>query len=110
MKAYFDELDPNYNVSFIDEINPLGTAGSLRFLKGKFDKPFFVTNCDIVVKTDYISLMKTHLENNNDITLVASTKEYIIPYGTCETKMLVNFRILMKSQNMISRLILDFIF
>tara|TARA_Y100001935_G_C17310048_1_gene515209 strand:+ start:4948 stop:6000 length:1053 start_codon:yes stop_codon:yes gene_type:complete len=84
MKAYFDELKPSYNVSYIDEITPLGTAGSLRYLKGKFNNPFFVTNCDIVVNADYASLMNDHIKNNNDITLVASAKEYIIPYGTCE--------------------------
>jgi len=84
MKAYFDELNPSYNVSFIDEINPLGTAGSLKYLKGKFNCPFFVTNCDIVVNADYMSLMNFHHKDKNDITLVASAKEYIIPYGTCE--------------------------
>ena len=84
MKAYFDELSPEYNVSFIEEIEPLGTAGSLRFLNGKFTAPFFVTNCDIIINIDYSNLMKYHIEEKNDITLVASTKEYIIPYGTCE--------------------------
>ena len=62
----------------------MGTAGSLQYLKGKFDKPFFVTNCDIIIKADYASLYKFHQKNNYDITLVASAKEYIIPYGTCE--------------------------
>ena len=84
MKAYFDELSPEYNVSFVEEIEPLGTAGSLRFLNGKFTTPFFVTNCDIIINIDYSNLMKYHKEEKNDITLVASTKEYIIPYGTCE--------------------------
>ena len=27
IKAYFEELQPNYNVHFIDEPEPLGTAG-----------------------------------------------------------------------------------
>jgi len=84
LKAYFEELQPNYDVTFIDEKEPLGTAGSLQYLKGKFDKSFFVTNCDIIIKTDYVSLYEFHQKNNYDITLVASTKEYIIPYGTCE--------------------------
>ena len=84
MKAYFDELSPKYNVSFVEEIEPLGTAGSLRYLNGKFATPFFVTNCDIIINIDYANLMKYHKEEKNDITLVASTKEYIIPYGTCE--------------------------
>jgi dTDP-glucose pyrophosphorylase len=84
LKAYFEELQPQYNVSFVDENKPLGTAGSLRFLDGKFDKPFFVTNCDIIIKADYASLYEFHQKGKYDITLVASAKEYIIPYGTCE--------------------------
>jgi dTDP-glucose pyrophosphorylase len=84
LKAFFEELQPNYSLSFIDEKEPLGTAGSLQYLNGKFDKPFFVTNCDIIIKADYVSLYEFHQKNNYDITLVASAKEYVIPYGTCE--------------------------
>jgi len=84
LKAYFEELQPKYDVSFVDEKEPLGTAGSLRFLDGKFNKPFFVTNCDIIIKADYTSLYEFHQKGSYDITLVASAKEYIIPYGTCE--------------------------
>lgn len=84
LKAYFDELQPKYNVYFIDEKDPLGTAGSLRLLQGKFDSPFFVTNCDIIIDADYNSIYKFHNKDDHDVTLVASTKEYIIPYGTCE--------------------------
>jgi dTDP-glucose pyrophosphorylase len=84
LKAFFEELRPEYDVEFVDEKEPLGTAGSLQYLKGKFDKTFFVTNCDIIIKADYTSLYEFHKKNNYDITLVASAKEYIIPYGTCE--------------------------
>ena len=84
LKAYFEELQPEYDVTFIDENEPLGTAGSLQYLNDKFDKPFFVTNCDIIIKTDYESLYKFHHKGGYDITLVASDKEYVIPYGTCE--------------------------
>ena len=84
LKAYFEELRPEYDVAFVDEKEPLGTAGSLQYLDGRFNEPFFVTNCDIIIKTDYASLYEFHKKNNYDITLVASAKEYIIPYGTCE--------------------------
>ena len=84
LKAYFEELKHDYSVSFVDENEPLGTAGSLQYLKGKFDKPFFVTNCDIIIKADYVNLYEFHQKGEYDITLVASAKEYIIPYGTCE--------------------------
>ena len=84
LKAYFEELQPNFELDFIVEKEPLGTAGSLRFLDGAFKFPFFVTNCDIIVKSDYESIYNFHLQGSYDLTLVASKKEYIIPYGTCE--------------------------
>jgi len=84
LKAYFEELKPNYQVKFVEEKEPLGTAGSLRFLDGKFNQSFFVTNCDIIIKADYTSLYEFHQKGGYDITLVASAKEYVIPYGTCK--------------------------
>ena len=84
LKAYFEELNPDYNIHFVEEQEPLGTAGSLRFLEGQFNQPFFVTNCDIIIKADYGSLYEFHSKGDYDITLVASAKEYVIPYGTCE--------------------------
>jgi NDP-sugar pyrophosphorylase family protein len=84
LRAYFEELQPEYKIQFVEEQEPLGTAGSLSPLKERFDKPFFVTNCDIIIKADYSSIYKLHLNGGFDVTLVASAKEYIIPYGTCE--------------------------
>lgn len=84
LKAYFEESQPNHQVHFVEEREFLGTAGSLRYLEGKFNHPFFVTNCDIIVKADYASLYNFHQKSGNDVSLVASAKDYIIPYGTCE--------------------------
>ena len=84
LKAYFEELQPDYGIHFLEEQEPLGTAGSLSSLDGKFNKPFFVTNCDIIIKADYASLYEFHQKGGYDISLVASAKEYIIPYGTCK--------------------------
>ncbi len=84
IKAYFEEMNPEYSISFIEEEKPLGTAGSLELLKNKLNKPFFVSNCDIIVNANYESLCSFHVDGGYDLTLVASTKEYIIPYGTCE--------------------------
>jgi len=84
LKAYFEELQPDYRIHFVEEQEPLGTAGSLCFLDGKFSQPFFVTNCDIIIKADYVSLYEFHQKGGYDVTLVASAKEFVIPYGTCE--------------------------
>lgn len=84
LKAYFEELEPNYNVHFIDESSPLGTAGCLHLLRDKFNEPFFVSNCDILINANYANLYDFHVEGSYDMTLVASVKEYLIPYGVCE--------------------------
>ena len=84
LKSFFEELQPNYSINFFDEIKPLGTVGGLKSHKSKFKESFFVTNCDIIIKADYVSLYEFHKKNGYDVTLVASTKEYVIPYGTCE--------------------------
>ena len=84
MKAFFEELNPDYSVDFLEEKEPLGTGGSLKFLEGKYNESILVTNCDIIIKTNYIDLFEFHQKNNYDITLVASMKNYTIPYGTCE--------------------------
>ena len=84
LKAFFDEFNPDVNIKFIDEEKPLGTAASLNLLVNKLRKPFFVTNCDTIIDIDYEDLYETHIESKNDITLVASQKEYIFPYGACK--------------------------
>jgi len=84
LKAFFEELQPDYSINFVEENIPLGTAGSLQFLKGVFQKPFVVTNCDILVEADYTDLYDFHIKNDYDITLVASAMSYKIPYGICE--------------------------
>ncbi len=50
----------------------------------KIKKPFFVKNCDIIIKADYNDLLEFHIKGGYSITLVASVKHYNIPYGICE--------------------------
>lgn len=51
----------------MNEDKPLGTAGSLRFLKNKFDSPFFVSNCDTIVKNNYYDIMQFYKNCGYDI-------------------------------------------
>lgn len=81
IKAYFDDLEKNYEVSYIEEEKFLGTGGSLSLLKGKINETFFVSNCDILVDANYCDILKYHKYNNNLITMVTSLKNYKIPYG-----------------------------
>jgi len=84
LRAYFEEKDPEYFIGFVEEDEPRGTAGSLKLLADKLDRPFFVSNCDIIIKTDYADLYRFHTKSSYNITLVASAKQFNIPYGICE--------------------------
>jgi len=84
IRAYFEEKNPDYSICFAEEDKPRGTAGSLKLLIDKLDKPFFVSNCDIIIDADYSDIFRFHTKNRYDITLVASAKQFNIPYGICE--------------------------
>ena len=84
IRAYLEEKMPDYSISFVEEDEPRGTAGGLKFLTDKLDRPFFVSNCDNIIEADYADLYRFHTKNSYDITLVASTKLFNIPYGICE--------------------------
>lgn len=81
IKAYFDELEKDYKISYIEEKKFLGTGGSLYLLKNIIKDTFFLSNCDILVEADYSDILKYHKKNKNKITMVTSLKEYQIPYG-----------------------------
>ena len=86
IKHYFDTLNnSNYKITYLKEKKPLGTAGSLYLLRDKISKTFFVSNCDIIINTDYSEILQYHEENNNELTIIAALKHYPIPYGTIET-------------------------
>jgi dTDP-glucose pyrophosphorylase len=84
LKSFFEELDPGYSISYIEEREPRGTAGALRALYSPSQEHVIVTNCDIVIQADLAELVTFHTQNNYDLTLVASLKDYKIPYGVCE--------------------------
>lgn len=85
LKAYLNELK-QYRVEYVEENQPLGTAGSLKLIGNDFPEVFFVTNCDIVVKADYSGMLSYHKNNKNDMTIVSSLKKTTLPYGVLHTK------------------------
>ena len=86
LRAFFKEnkLRQKFKIKFIEEKKPLGTIGSLGLLKNQLNENFFVTNCDIIASCDYHDIYEFHKKNKNSITIVASLKNYMIPYGDCK--------------------------
>ena len=81
IKAYFQEVKHQYPIKYIEENQPLGTAGSLSLLKEKPNNSIFVTNCDILIDAEFEKIMRCHIEQSNSLTIVSSIRNTIIPYG-----------------------------
>lgn len=85
IKSYFSELNPKYNINYVKEDIPMGTAGSIGLIEDRLDRPFFVSNCDILINTDYSEMYKHHIESGNALTAVAALKNIYVPYGVFTT-------------------------
>ena len=81
LRSYFNDLEPQYKVKFVEEDKPLGTGGSIKLIDKKFDKPLFVTNCDALIRADYADIYEHHIRCGNDITMVVALKNITVPYG-----------------------------
>lgn len=81
IKAYFNELEKDYSLTFVSEEKPLGTGGGLSLLKGSIQGTFILTNCDILIDEDFGKAYRHHKEQGNEITMICSLKNYILPYG-----------------------------
>ena len=85
IEDFVNKLELPYSVNYFKEDKPLGTAGSLQLLKDKIDSTFFVHNCDIIIDNDYSEILTYHVQNKNEITVVAALQHLSLPYGTIET-------------------------
>lgn len=81
IKSYFSDLQSQFELCYVEEDKPLGTAGSLRLIKEKFGRPFFVTNCDILIDADYADIYRYHAFADNELTIVTALKNIVVPYG-----------------------------
>jgi len=86
IKSYFSEISRGYEIRYVEEEKPLGTAGSLHLIKEKFDKPIIVTNCDILIHADYRDIYEYHLHSGNELTIVTALKNIVVPYGVIHSK------------------------
>lgn len=84
IKAYFNELEKDYNITFIDEEKPLGTGGGIGLCRNKINRPFILTNCDILIDGDFSKICQFHKEKKNVITMICSLNQFQIPYGVIE--------------------------
>lgn len=85
IKAFFMESENKRKISFVDEKEFGGTAGGLKLIQGSVKTTFFMSNCDVLVNTDYGAILKYHKESKNVLTMVCAVKKEAIPYGVIKT-------------------------
>ncbi len=86
IKMFLAENDFDYKIDWVEENKYLGTAGALSLLKNKVKDTFFVTNCDIILDSDYSAILDWHKSHKNLITIIGCHKEIMIPYGILEAE------------------------
>ncbi|PPD21374.1 MAG: alcohol dehydrogenase [Methylobacter sp.] len=70
------------SIHYIDENEPLGTAGAVGLLPDNLpDLPMIVMNGDILTQVDFGRLLAYHNERQGIATLCVRQYEYQIPYG-----------------------------
>ena len=84
IKSYFNDLDKDYAVQYVDEETFMGTGGGLCLLKGQMDSTFFFSNCDTLLDIDYGDVYEYHKRQGNVITMICALKHYVVPYGVVE--------------------------
>lgn len=68
------------HVRYIEEKEPLGTAGALYYLKDDIDSDFFLINGDLIFDVDLKRMMEFHKKNNASATLFVHPNDH--PYDS----------------------------
>jgi|TARA_B100001964_G_scaffold245470_1_gene332651 dTDP-glucose pyrophosphorylase/CBS domain-containing protein len=83
-KHFGDGKEFGVQISYVEEHQPLGTAGGLSQLEPS-DEPLLVINGDILTRVDFQAMMDFHAEHQADMSVAVRQHELQVPYGVIET-------------------------
>jgi len=85
IKDYFGDGDKwGVSIEYINEEEPLGTAGALSYIKSHVDKSFVVTNGDVLTDIRYSELLGFHARHDAEATMAIRLHEWRHPFGVVE--------------------------
>jgi dTDP-glucose pyrophosphorylase len=73
-------------IQYLNESNPLGTAGALSLLDPKPKSTFIVTNGDVMTDINYAEILNFHQQNNAGATMAVKAYEWQNPFGVVQTQ------------------------
>jgi NDP-sugar pyrophosphorylase family protein len=86
IKKYFrNGNDFGVNITYLDEKEPLGTAGGIFLAKGLLNEPFIVLSGDTFTNIDIDKVINFHLKHKSLLTLVSKEVENPKQFGVCFT-------------------------
>ena len=74
------------HIDYLREGSPLGTAGALGDLDPRPDKPFVVTNGDVITDIRYGELLDFHIRHSASATMAVRVHEWQNPFGVVQTQ------------------------
>jgi len=72
------------NINYIKETSPLGTSGALSLLKKRPDKPFVVTNGDVITDINYGNVLDFHCKGSSIATMAVKQYDLKNPFGVVQ--------------------------
>jgi dTDP-glucose pyrophosphorylase len=85
IKDYFEDGQAfGVSISYVEEAEPLGTAGALRLLKEVVETPMLVMNGDILTRVNFADLLRFHQENNAVATMCVREFYQQVPFGVVQ--------------------------
>ena len=71
-------------IGYIEEAEPLGTAGALGLLPPVGDLPIVMMNGDVVTRVDFRALLAFHTNHNSALTMCVREYDVQVPYGVVQ--------------------------
>lgn len=84
-RHFGDGSDFGVNINYVNEDEPLGTAGALRLLQ-RPQRTMLVMNGDILTNVDFRRMKAFHDESQAKLTVAVRAYEYHVPYGVVESR------------------------
>lgn len=88
IKEYLDNYYKNKNISieYIEEIEPLGTLGSVGLIE-KFEfEDVLILNADLLTNIDFEDYYMTYIKENDSMSVATFNVKVDIPYAVLETR------------------------
>lgn len=82
IKDFFDDGSRfGVEIDYLEETEPLGTAGALRLLNDVGSDPILVLNGDILTRVNFAHVLRFHLRQMASATMCVREYKYQVPYG-----------------------------